>query len=98
MLGQGIVAVTITTVGWSYSYYCGSLVGGLIWLYWVWMVRDRPELHNRMTEKEKAYIESAIGSSVDKDMVRKRNQQETIRNLFNSLYLLHRNESPFGRF
>lgn len=69
MIGHGIVSATTQTIGWPSSYYCAAVIGGLAWLYFLAMVTDRPDLHNRVTDKEKAYIDAAIGCSVNKDVV-----------------------------
>lgn len=70
MVGHGIVGgLTGHNLGWSSSFYCTAVIGALVWLYWMWIVTDRPDLHIRVTDKEKAHIESAIGTLVNRETV-----------------------------
>lgn len=70
MIGHGIVGgVSVHHLGWSSSFYCTAVIGGLVWFYWVCIVADRPDLQRHTTDKEKVYIESAIGSLVNRDSV-----------------------------
>lgn len=70
LIGHGIVAVTVNRWGWPSSFYTVTVIGALVSVYWMWIVADRPDLHTRVTDNERIYIESAIGSSVNKDTVR----------------------------
>lgn len=70
MIGHGIVGgVSVHHLGWSSSFYFTAVIGGLVWFYWVCIVADRPDLQRHTTDKEKVYIESAIGSLVNRDSV-----------------------------
>lgn len=73
VLGHGIVgAVSATDLHWSISFYCTALIGVIVWLYFIWTVTDRPDLHSRIADKEKIYIESSLGYSVNREKVRVR--------------------------
>lgn len=74
LIGHGIVAVTVDNWGWPSSFYTVTVIGALVSVYWMWIVADRPDLHSRVTDKERIYIESAIAGSVHKETVRSGNE------------------------
>lgn len=61
------MGLSVGTLGWPVSFYFSSAVGIVVLFIWMWTVSDRPDLHKRITEKEKMYIETSIEMLVNKD-------------------------------
>lgn len=98
MIGHGIVGVTVPYLGWASSFYFSALLGCLVWLSWVIVVTDRPDLSSRISEKEKIYVETAIGSLVNKEQVINSKSQSYVCFTIISVCSRFRRRFPIGPF
>lgn len=99
MIGHGIVgSVSAYDLDWSTSFYVMAMIGGLVFIYWIFIVADRPDLQSRVTDKERAYIDSCIGTLVNKDAVINPTPREDFYRWRLKYLPLSRREFPWARF
>lgn len=59
-----VVGVIIESLGWVWAFYIPAIFILLISLIWLYFVADRPDIHPRISEKEKQLIEKSLGDTV----------------------------------
>lgn len=59
------VGVITEKFGWKWGFYVSAIFALFIALIWLLIVFDRPGMHPRISKKERDYIESSLGESVN---------------------------------
>ena len=63
-------ALASSSIGWPSIFYIFGAVGILWVVLWFFLGADRPGTHKFISNEEKAYIETNLGSKVSTDTVR----------------------------
>lgn len=69
VLTWSLVGVLIENTGWEYGFYVPAVITGIMTVVWYGLVYDTPEVHPRVSKKEREYIEKSLGDSFSKEKV-----------------------------
>lgn len=65
--GAGIAPPLITMImlshGWRAAFWASALIGLVVLGIWMWLARERPDRHHRITAEERDYIEGSLTDS-----------------------------------
>jgi len=68
IVGLTLSGFIVDSLGWEAMFYIEGPMALIFLLMWMTLVYDSPEQHPRISDKEKAYIVSAMGKSASKDV------------------------------
>ncbi|XP_067005496.1 putative inorganic phosphate cotransporter isoform X2 [Anabrus simplex] len=83
-----VSGVLVEEWGWRESFYVFGGVVLFFSIFWIWLIRDSPDKHPRISEKELTYIEERIGTNVERNEGAKTRSKLPILRIMTSLPFL----------
>lgn len=65
MFGIPLCGILVRHAGWQSPFYFYGCMGVVWYIFWIWLVFERPSKHPTMDVKELLYIQNSLGESTN---------------------------------